>query len=443
MASPNVVRLRRVAPWWSVPSQGAIVIDGGRRLAGTLAIAGAKNAALPLMIASILSERPLVLRNLPRILDVAVLANILEGIGVSVEWDERGDTLTGRFCGRRLGSGAIDGVLVTRMRASFLVAGAMLARLGRVALPLPGGDAIGLRPVDFHLAGFRAMGATVSLDAGGVTIAAPRGLRGARIVLPSPSVGATENLMLAATLARGETAIVNAAREPEVGDLARCLVAMGAQIDGVGTDVLRITGVAALDAANHVVLADRIELGTFMCAAAITDGDLTLTGADPALLAAAGPAFAAAGIAATGTGDGVRVRRASGGLRGIDVVTQPFPGFATDLQAQAMALLCRAEGAGVITETLFESRFRHVPELQRMGANIRVVGRNAMIRGVPALHGTAVEAGDVRAGAALAIAGFSAAGTTTIAGVEHFDRGYDRFVERLARCGAAIRRVAG
>lgn len=443
MASPNVVRLRRVAPWWSVPSQGAIVIDGGRRLAGTLAIAGAKNAALPLMIASILSERPLVLRNLPRILDVAVLANILEGIGVSVEWDERGDTLTGRFCGRRLGSGAIDGVLVTRMRASFLVAGAMLARLGRVALPLPGGDAIGLRPVDFHLAGFRAMGATVSLDAGGVTIAAPRGLRGARIVLPSPSVGATENLMLAATLARGETAIVNAAREPEVGDLARCLVAMGAQIDGVGTDVLRIAGVAALDAANHVVLADRIELGTFMCAAAITDGDLTLTGADPALLAAAGPAFAAAGIAATGTGDGVRVRRASGGLRGIDVVTQPFPGFATDLQAQAMALLCRAEGAGVITETLFESRFRHVPELQRMGANIRVVGRNAMIRGVPALHGTAVEAGDVRAGAALAIAGFAAAGTTTIAGVEHFDRGYDRFVERLARCGAAIRRVAG
>ncbi len=437
MASPNVVRLRRIAPWWSVPSQGAIVIDGGRRLAGTLAIAGAKNAALPLMIASILSERPLVLRNLPRILDVAVLANILEGIGVSVEWDERGDTLTGRFCGRRLGSGAIDGVLVTRMRASFLVAGAMLARLGRVALPLPGGDAIGLRPVDFHLAGFRAMGATVSLDAGGVTIAAPRGLCGARVLRSErePDAGRDARPRRNGDRQRGARA---RGQRP-----ARCLVAMGAQIDGVGTDVLRITGTAALDAANHVVLADRIELGTFMCAAVITDGDLTLTGADPAPPCGRRSGLRRGGYRRDGTGDGVRVRRASGGLRGIDVVTQPFPGFATDLQAQAMALLCRAEGAGVITETLFESRFRHVPELQRMGANIRVVGRNAMIRGVPALHGTAVEAGDVRAGAALAIAGFAAAGTTTIAGVEHFDRGYDRFVERLARCGAAIRRVAG
>lgn len=441
MPSSNVVRLARAAPWWTVPSHGAIAIEGGRRLSGTIAIAGAKNAALPLMIASILSDAPLVLRNLPRILDVAVLANILEGLGVSVEWDERGDTLAGRFCGKRLGSGAIDGELVTRMRASFLVAGAVLARLGRVTLPLPGGDAIGLRPVDFHLAGFRALGAAVSLDGSGVTIAAPHGLQGAHIVLPSPSVGATENLMLAATLARGETTIVNAAREPEVTGLAGCLVAMGARIDGIGSDVLRIAGVSALGAADHAVLADRIELGTFMCAAAITDGELTLTGADPALLAAAGPAFAAAGIAATQAGDGVRVRRDSAGLRGIDIVTQPFPGFATDLQAQAMALLCRAEGASMVTETLFESRFRHVPDLQRMGAAIRIVGRNAMIRGVPALNGAAVSAGDVRAGAALAIAGLAATGTTTIAGVEHFDRGYDRFVERLARCGAAIRRV--
>ena len=442
MAQAKIVALSRAASWWTAPADGAIEIEGGRPLAGTIAIAGAKNAALPLMIAAALSDEPLVLHNLPRILDVAVLANILEGLGVAVRWDERGETLTGRFCGAGLGRGDVDFALVVRMRASFLIAGALLARLGRVSLPLPGGDAIGLRPVDFHLDGFRAMGATVSADGGAVTVTAPRGLAGARIVLPSPSVGATENLLLAAVLARGETAIVNAAREPEVGDLARCLVAMGARIDGIGSDVLHIAGVARLSGAAHRVIADRIELGTFMCAAAATDGELCLAGADPALLAAAAPVFAAAGIETAAARGGVIARRAARGLAGTDIVTQPFPGFATDLQAQAMALLARAEGASLISETLFESRFHHVPELQRMGANIRVVGRNAMVRGVKALHGAAVRASDVRAGAALAIAALSAEGKTRIDGVEHFDRGYDRFVERLAACGANIRRVA-
>lgn len=441
MSRANVVSFRRVAPWWTAAAASRLEIDGGAPLTGEIAIAGAKNAALPLMVAAALTDERLTLRNLPRILDVAILAGILAELGAVVEWDEKGPALSGTIQGAGFGRGRVDGALVARMRASFLVAGAALARLGRIALPLPGGDAIGLRPVDFHLAGFRQMGATAEIEGGEVVLAAPGGLRGAAIVLPFPSVGATQNLMLAATLARGETTITNAAREPEVTDLARCLVAMGARIAGIGTDTLAITGVDRLHGATYDVLPDRIELGTLICAAAATGGELRLAGAAPELLSAALPVFEDAGVEVVADGDGLIARRGPGGLVGVDIMTQPYPGFATDLQPQAMALLSCAEGAAMVTETLFENRFRHVPELQRMGANIRVVRNHAVIRGVPALHGAEVTATDIRAGACLLIAALGARGTSTLHGVDHVDRGYDNLVDRLRRCGARIRRV--
>lgn len=442
MADSGIGALAGAASWWRTPPDGLLRIEGGRPLAGTIAIAGAKNAALPLMVCAALTDAPLTLANLPRILDVAVLANILERLGVAVSWAEAADGLSATFRGTGLGSGAVDGALVGRMRASFLIAGALLARLGRVRLPLPGGDAIGSRPIDYHLDGFRQMGAAVALEGGTVALAAPHGLHGAAIALPAPSVGATENLMIAAVLARGETTIINAAREPEVADLARCLTAMGARIEGAGGDIVRIAGVARLGGAAHRVMSDRIELGTFACLAAATDGELRLAGAARTLLGAAGPVLAAAGVALREEAEDLLVAsRAAGGLAGVDVMTQPFPGYATDLQPQIMALLTRADGASMITETLFENRFRHVPELRRMGADIRIAGAHAVVHGVARLHGADVAATDVRAGAALALAALSAEGASTIAGVEHVDRGYDDFVGRLQRCGAAISRI--
>jgi UDP-N-acetylglucosamine 1-carboxyvinyltransferase len=441
MSRANVVSFRRAAPWWTAAAASRLEIEGGAKLAGEIAIAGAKNAALPLMVCAALTDDRLTLRNLPRILDVAILAGILAELGVEVSWDESGPALSGTMAGAGFGSGRVDGALVARMRASFLIAGAALARLGRIALPLPGGDAIGLRPVDFHLAGFRQMGAVAEIMGGEVVLSAPAGLHGAAIVLPFPSVGATQNLMLAAVLAKGETSITNAACEPEVTDLARCLSAMGGRIAGIGTDTLRITGVDRLHGATYDVLPDRIELGTLICAAAATGGELRLTGASTDLLSAALPVFEGAGIEIESADGGIVARRGAGGLQGVDIMTQPFPGFATDLQPQAMALLSCAEGAAMITETLFENRFRHVPELQRMGANIRVVHNHAVIRGVPALRGAEVTATDIRAGAALLIAALAAQGTSTLHGVEHVDRGYDNLVERLRRCGARIRRV--
>jgi UDP-N-acetylglucosamine 1-carboxyvinyltransferase len=441
MSRANVVSFRRAAPWWTAAAAGRLEIDGGPPLAGEIAIAGAKNAALPLMVAAALTDDRLTLRNLPRILDVAILAGILAELGVDVSWDEQAGALSGTMGGAGFGRGRVDAALVSRMRASFLIAGAALARLGRIALPLPGGDAIGLRPVDFHLGGFRQMGATAEIEGGEVVLSAPAGLHGAAIVLPFPSVGATQNLLLAAVLAKGETTITNAAREPEVVDLARCLAAMGARIAGIDTDTLRITGVDRLHGATYDVLPDRIELGTLICAAAATGGELRLTGASTELLSAALPVFAGAGIEIETTSGGITARRGAGGLQGVDIMTQPFPGFATDLQPQAMALLCCAEGAAMVTETLFENRFRHVPELQRMGANIRVVRNHAVIRGVPKLAAAEVTATDIRAGAGLLIAALAAGGISTLHGVEHVDRGYDNLVERLRRCGARIRRV--
>jgi UDP-N-acetylglucosamine 1-carboxyvinyltransferase len=418
------------------------VIQGGARLTGSYPISGAKNAALPLMIAALLSPHLVTLHNLPRNLDVAVLATLLQRLGVGLAWSDTGKGLSLTLCADRLHPGRIDGALVARMRASVLLLGAMLARCGEASLPMPGGDAIGLRSIDFHVAGLASMGAEIDLGGGMIRARAPRGLRGAKILLPQPSVGATENLLLAAVLAEGETVIRNAAREPEIADLARCLIAMGARITGLDSDVLTIRGGAPLTGAVHSVLPDRIEAGTLACAAAVTDGELVLEHADAGLLGAAGPLLAAAGVALEETATGLIARRAAGGLIGADFRTLPYPGFATDLQAPVMAMLATAAGASAITETIFEQRFRHVDELRKMGASIAIHGRTAWVRGVPRLAGARVTATDLRAAAALVLAGVGANGETMLDGLEHLDRGYDRMAEKLAACGADIRREA-
>lgn len=329
------------------------------------------------------------------------------------------------------------------MRASVLLLGALLARCGEARLPMPGGDAIGLRAIDFHIAGLRAMGAVVTLEGGLISATAPAGLRGVDILLPQPSVGATENLLLAAVLADGTTTIRNAAREPEIADLAACLIAMGARIAGLGTHLLTVSGGAALSGAVHNVMPDRIEFGTLACAAAMTDGELMLPHGGLDLLGSAADSFAAAGVDLREAEGGILARRGGSGLRGIDVTTQPFPGFATDLQAPTMALLTVAAGASAISETIFEQRFRHVDELRKMGADIAVHGRTARVRGVDQLRGAAVTCTDVRAAAALVLGGLAASGDTRLDGLDHLDRGYDRMTEKLAACGAAIARSGG
>jgi len=440
MTSPS---LRSAAPWWQ-PSPGRVLaIRGGRRLSGTYPISGAKNAVLPLMVAALLTPHLVTLRNVPASLDVAVLAALLQRLGAGLHWSSGSGGLSLTICADRVHPAQVDGALVARMRASILLLGALLARCGEARLPMPGGDAIGLRGIDFHVAGLRAMGATVDLAGGIVAARAPAGLRGAEIRLPQPSVGATENLMLAAVLASGTTVIRNAAREPEVADLAACLAAMGAAIAGAGSDVVTVQGGMTLGGAAHAVMPDRIELGTLACAAAITDGTLLLRHARLDLLGAAAPLLAAAGVALTPAEDGLVARRAAGGLAAVDIVTRPYPGFATDLQAPAMALLATAAGASTITETIFEQRFRHVDELRKLGAAIAVRGRTALVRGVPRLGGAAVTGTDVRAAAALAVAGLGAAGETVLDGLDHLDRGYDRIVAKLAACGADLTRDDG
>jgi UDP-N-acetylglucosamine 1-carboxyvinyltransferase len=441
MPHTATVSLQDAAPWWQPRSGHALLVRGGAPLCGTYRVSGAKNAALPLMISALLTPHLVTLHEMPGNLDVAVLAALLQRLGAGLSWSRGEDGLSLTICADRIHSAQVDPALVTRMRASVLLLGALLARCGEARLPLPGGDAIGLRGIDFHLAGLRAMGAQIAIEEGMIQAAAPRGLRGAEIVLPQVSVGATENLLLAAVRAEGTSRIGNAAREPEILDLAQCLVAMGARIDGLGTASLIVEGGATLGGAVHRVLPDRIEMGTLACAAALTDGEIFLANFQPALLGAAAPALAAAGVALQETPDGVIARRAPGGLVGIDVLTQPFPGFATDLQAPIMALLTQAKGASSVTETIFEQRFRHVDELRKMGAEITVHGRTAMLRGVARLHGAAVTATDVRAGAALLIAGLAASGETAIDGLDHLDRGYDEIAEKLARCGAVISRA--
>jgi UDP-N-acetylglucosamine 1-carboxyvinyltransferase len=424
-----------------------IRIRGGVPLKGRIAIGGAKNAALPLMTACLLTDAPLVLRRVPRVADITTLAHLLVQHGVSVTLrgaeteDETGQVL--ELDARRIVSTTAPYDLVRKMRASVLVLGPLVARLGQARVSLPGGCAIGTRPVDLHIKGLQRLGATVELDQGYIEARAPQGLVGAEIVFPIVSVGATENLMMAATLARGESVLVNAAREPEIADLARCLVAMGAQIEGAGTDRVRIVGVERLHGAEHAVIPDRIETGTYMMAAAITNGEVDLVGARHETVAAVARVLESAGVVVDEHASGLRVRRKAARVSGVDVMTEPFPGFPTDLQAQMMALMSTAEGAAMITETIFENRFMHVPELCRMGANINVHGASAMVRGVARLAGAPVMATDLRASVSLVLAGLAAEGETMVNRVYHLDRGYERLEDKLAACGAAIERLPG
>lgn len=429
------------APWWQPASGHALKIRGGVPLVGTYPISGAKNAVLPLMVSALLTPHLVTLHNVPATLDVAVLATLLQRLGCEMSWSTTSAGLSLTMAADHVQPRSIDPHLVMRMRASVLLLGALLARCGEANLPLPGGDAIGLRGVDFHIEGLRALGATVKLEAGTIHATAPHGLRGADILLPMPSVGATENLLLAAVAATGTTTIRNAALEPEITDLATCLIGMGAHIRGVGTHVLVIDGARALAGTIHSVLPDRIEFGTLACAAAITDGELLLPNGRIELLGAASASFEAAGVELRETAAGIVARRAASGLHGIDATTGAYPGFATDLQAPTMALLTRASGASAITETIFEHRFQHVGELRKMGANISVVGRTALVRGVKKLEGAPVTCSDIRAAAALVVAALASNGEAILDGLDHLDRGYDHMDEKLSACGADIVRA--
>ncbi len=428
------------SPWWRSNRGAHLNIQGGRPLVGTYSVSGAKNAVLPLMISALLTPNLVTLHNVPAILDVAVLSTLLERLGVNISWSDGPNGLSLTMCADRVHPMQLDRTLVTRMRASILLLGVVLARCGEATLPMPGGDDIGLRGIDFHVAGLRAMGATVDLAGGVIHATAPNGLRGADIRLPFPSVGATQNLLLAAVLAKGTTVIRNAAREPENTDLAHCLIMMGAKITGAGSDVLTIQGDNPLTGAVHTVMPDRIELGTIACAAAATDGEIFLRHGRMDLLGTAAPVLISAGVVLQEAAGGVIARRSSSGIVGTDVVTSPYPGFATDLQSPAMALFAIASGASTITETIFEQRFRHVDELRKMGASITVQGRMAWVRGVHRLIGAQVTATDVRAAAALVLAALAADGETVLEGLDHLDRGYDRMAEKLLACGAEMTR---
>ncbi len=415
----------------------SIRIRGGRPLSGTIAIGGAKNAALPLLACGLLTDERLLLTNVPRLADIATMVELLTQHGIAAEPQEDGRALS---LGGPIRSTEAPYEIVRRMRASILVLGPLLARMGEARVSLPGGCAIGTRPVDLHLRGLEQMGATIRLDGGYVSAEARRGLHGADIVLPFASVGATENLMMAASIARGRTVIANAAREPEIDDLAVCLRAMGARIEGDGTGRITVDGVERLHAAHHPIVADRIETGTYACAAAITGGDVRLLGGRLAHLGAVVRTLHEAGVEVEEEDGALRVRRA-GALRGVDVMTEPYPGFPTDMQAQIMVLLSVAEGAAMVTETIFENRFMHVPELNRMGASINVHGASAIVRGVRALQGAPVMATDLRASVSLVLAGLAARGETMVSRVYHLDRGYEAVEAKLAACGAAIERV--
>ncbi len=424
-----------------------IRIRGGRPLHGSIQIGGAKNAALPLMTACLLTDEPLVIKNLPFLADITTLSHLLVQHGVSVTMpgaesaDEHGHVLELRA--KRIVSTTAPYDLVRRMRASVLVLGPLVARLGQARVSLPGGCAIGTRPVDLHIKALEALGATIAIEKGYIHATAPNGLKGGEIVFSSVSVGATENALMAAALADGETVIVNAAREPEIGDLACCLNSMGAKIAGAGGERITVTGVPRLHGATHSVIPDRIETGTYMMAAAITGGEIDLVGAHYDMVAAAAQALEGTGVVVERVPAGVKVSRRANRLKGIDVATAPFPGFPTDLQAQFMALMTTADGDSIITETIFENRFMHVPELNRMGADISVQGASASIRGVAKLTGAPVMATDLRASVSLVLAGLAAEGETMVNRVYHLDRGYERLEAKLAACGAAIERVAG
>jgi UDP-N-acetylglucosamine 1-carboxyvinyltransferase len=423
-----------------------IVIRGGLPLSGTIPIAGAKNAALPLMAASLLTEESLVLGNLPELADIKTMADLLSQHGVSVTRGGPGQDMPPHvleLSARQITSTTAPYDLVRKMRASFLVLGPLVARCGQARVSLPGGDEIGVRPVDLHIKGLQRLGAEVELQGGYIEARAPNGLKGAEIAFPSVSVGATEHLLMAAVLADGESVLSNAAREPEITDLANCLNAMGARIEGVGSDRLTVHGVARMHGGRHTVIPDRIETGTYMMAVAATGGEVKLAGARLDHIEAVARLLANADIRMREAEGGILVRRSTGRIDGVDVMTEPYPGFPTDMQAQIMALMTIADGAAMITETIFENRFMHVPELMRLGANINVQGPSALVRGVKRLAGAPVMATDLRASVSLVIAGLIAEGETVINGVHHLDRGYERLEEKLAACGARIERVRG
>ncbi|MHA1157835.1 MAG: UDP-N-acetylglucosamine 1-carboxyvinyltransferase [Alphaproteobacteria bacterium] len=426
-----------------------IRIVGGQRLNGTIPISGAKNAALPLMIASLLSDETLTLDNVPRLADVALLKRILGNHGVDclVKGKRAGDdTVRGEtieLSARDIVDTTAPYDLVSKMRASFWVIGPLLARMGETKVSLPGGCAIGTRPVDFFIDALKALGAEIDIEAGYVVARAPRGLTGARISFPRVTVGATHVAMMAAVLAKGETIIDNAACEPEIADLAACLTRMGATIAGAGTHTLQIQGVDRLHAARHAVMPDRIETGTYAFATAMTGGDVILEGAEPSAMETPLAVLRSIGAEVESTNSGIRVRRDSGALLPVNVETAPFPGFPTDLQAQLMALVSRAEGTSRLRETIFENRFMHVQELSRLGADIHLDGQVATITGVQTLTGAEVMATDLRASVSLIIAGLAAEGETIVNRVYHLDRGFEQIERKLADCGAHIERVSG
>ena len=411
-------------------------ILGGLPLVGEVQAAGAKNAALPILCASLLTADPLELSNVPQLQDIATTIRLLKLLGVKTERDEERLTLQADS----LVSTEAPYELVKTMRASILVLGPLLARFGEARVSLPGGCAIGQRPVDQHIKGLQAMGAQIEIEQGFVVARAAR-LKGARIVTDMVTVTGTENLMMAACLAEGETILENATREPEVVDLAKVLVAMGAQIEGAGTDRLVIRGVERLHGASHRIMADRIETGTFLCAAAACGGDVTVRATDPWSMDVTIDRLRETGATLTSGPDWVRLQ-ANGRPRAVSVRTAPYPGFATDMQAQFMALDAVAEGTATVVETIFENRFMHVQELRRLGANIRIEGNTAIVQGVPALSGATVMATDLRASASLVIAGLAARGETTVERIYHLDRGYARMEARLQALGARIERVS-
>ncbi len=413
-----------------------LIICGGNRLTGTVKVSGAKNAVLPIITAALLGTTPSRLLEAPDLEDVRTISEVIGHLGVPVTKETDSlfiDSTTITTC-------EAPYELVRKMRASFLVMGPLLARLGRAKISLPGGCAIGTRPIDLHLKGFEALGAEIELGHGYVEARAPQGLTGARIYLDFPSVGATENILMAASTAKGQTILENPAEEPEIVDLANFLNAMGARIRGAGTNVIRIEGVKELKGCTHTVIPDRIEAGTYMVGAAITNGDVYIENALTEHLKPVVAKLKEAGVHIEEDVDGVRVR-GTGPIRSVDIKTLPYPGFPTDMQAQMMALMTIATGTSVITETVFENRFMHVDELKRMGANIKIDGRSAVVEGVSALQGCPVKATDLRAGAALVLAALAATGKTEIGYLHHIDRGYDKLVVKLQGLGADITRI--
>jgi UDP-N-acetylglucosamine 1-carboxyvinyltransferase len=426
-----------------------IRIVGGRALNGSIPISGAKNATLPLMIASMLTDQTVILDNVPRLADVSLLQRILSNQGVDMlgpgkrpgESQQNGHTL--HIAASRIVDTTAPYDLVSKMRASFWVIAPLLARMGEARVSMPGGCAIGTRPVDMLIMALEKLGGQIDIDGGYVVARAKNGLKGAEIKFPKVTVSGTHVALMAAVLAQGTTVIDNAAQEPEIGDVADCLNKMGARVSGIGTSRLIIEGVTRLGGARHRVLPDRIETGTYAMAVAMTGGDVLLEGARPELLQAGLDVIAQSGAEITATNEGIRVKRNGAGIAPVEVTTQPFPGFPTDLQAQLMALMTRAKGTSRIKETIFENRFMHVQELARLGANIQLDGETATIEGVERLRGAPVMATDLRASVSLVIAALAAEGETMVNRVYHLDRGFERLEDKLGACGAAIERVSG